>query len=236
MRSRPKATRCSCGAQHGCVSRAQWIVDVGPGAGSNGGGALQRRSRRPVRNRSIRDPVSWIRGRRRGASSVTPGGWVRLRGVELHNLAGGCGVPAGSLLFGHRCVRLRKVRLVCGPWPSCGRPSSRSGSLSGNGTRGDRRGDRHSSSAGCDADQKPGRTPRSNVATYTGLFDAVRKAFSELPLSRERGYSAGRSPSCRRRTLRNLPRRRLSGNRVALPARTYGHAPNATEPGTTSRP
>lgn len=42
-------------------------------------------------------------------------------------------------------------------------------------------------------DQKPiGRTPRSNIATYSGLFDHVRKIFAETPLSRQRRYSAGR--------------------------------------------
>jgi excinuclease ABC subunit A len=42
-------------------------------------------------------------------------------------------------------------------------------------------------------DQKPiGRTPRSNLATYTGLFDAVRAAFAGTDLARERGYGAGR--------------------------------------------
>ena len=42
-------------------------------------------------------------------------------------------------------------------------------------------------------DQKPiGRTPRSNLATYTGLFDGVRRLFAAQPLSRERGYTAGR--------------------------------------------
>ncbi len=42
-------------------------------------------------------------------------------------------------------------------------------------------------------DQKPiGRTPRSNLATYTGLFDQVRKLFAETPLSRKRKYDAGR--------------------------------------------
>ncbi|MET0353702.1 MAG: ABC transporter, partial [Plantibacter flavus] len=42
-------------------------------------------------------------------------------------------------------------------------------------------------------DQKPiGRTPRSNLATYTGLFDAVRAAFAATDLARERGYTAGR--------------------------------------------
>lgn len=42
-------------------------------------------------------------------------------------------------------------------------------------------------------DQKPiGRTPRSNLATYTGMFDAVRAAFARTDLARERGYTAGR--------------------------------------------
>jgi excinuclease ABC subunit A len=42
-------------------------------------------------------------------------------------------------------------------------------------------------------DQKPiGRTPRSNLATYTGLFDAVRKEFAATDQARERGFGAGR--------------------------------------------
>jgi len=42
-------------------------------------------------------------------------------------------------------------------------------------------------------DQKPiGRTPRSNLATYTGLFDAVRKLYAATPAARKRHYDAGR--------------------------------------------
>jgi len=42
-------------------------------------------------------------------------------------------------------------------------------------------------------DQSPlGKSPRSNPATYTGAFDLVRNLFSQLPLSRQRGYKTGR--------------------------------------------
>ena len=70
-------------------------------------------------------------------------------------------------------------------------------------------------------DQSPiGRTPRSNPATYTGVFTAIRDLFAMLPESRERGYKPGRFCfNVQRRTLRGLPGRGPEAHRDELSAR-----------------
>ncbi|GGU81314.1 excinuclease ABC subunit A [Streptomyces cavourensis] len=179
------------------VRRADWLVDVGPLAGEHGGRVLhsgppeglaevpESATRRFLFDR---DPAP-VREPR------TPTGWIRLTGVERHNVRGvDAAFPLGVFTA---------VTGVSGSGKSTLVGQVLAGVLA------DRQAGEEATGAaeqfcasvtGLEAvdrlvqvDQKPiGRTPRSNLATYTGLFDTVRKLFAQTGTARERGYTAGR--------------------------------------------
>lgn len=179
------------------VRRADWLVDVGPLAGEHGGrvlhsgppeglaGVPESATRRFLFDR---DPAPLREPR-------TPTGWIRLTGVERHNVSGvDAAFPLGVFTA---------VTGVSGSGKSTLVGQVLAGVLA------DRQAGEEATGAGerfCTAvtgletvdrlvqvDQKPiGRTPRSNLATYTGLFDTVRKLFAQTGTARERGYTAGR--------------------------------------------
>ncbi|MFF7356641.1 ATP-binding cassette domain-containing protein [Streptomyces filipinensis] len=155
------------------VRGADWLVDVGPGAGEHGGRVLY--SGPPAELASVEESATAV-----FLFDESPGparevrvarGWLKVGPVTRHNLRAvtaefpigaftaitGVSGSGKSTLVGELTEELQGVdRLVR-------------------------------------VDQKPiGRTPRSNLATYTGLFDVVRKVFAETEEARSRGYGVGR--------------------------------------------
>ncbi|WP_328302161.1 excinuclease ABC subunit UvrA [Streptomyces sp. NBC_00435] len=167
------------------VRHADWLVDVGPLAGEHGGRVLH--SGPPAglaavaESATARHLFGTLRADERTERPVRKAaGSVRLSGVDRHNLRDlsaefplgvftavtGVSGSGKSTLVGQVLAREVHERLTEAHFPV-------------------RR--------LVEVDQKPiGRTPRSNLATYTGLFDVVRRLFTAAPESRARGWKAGR--------------------------------------------
>jgi excinuclease ABC subunit A len=191
------------------VRRADWIVDVGPGAGELGGEVLYSG---PVAGladveSSVTRRYLFHRNTLERNGSRTPLGTLSLRGITFHNLHDvDVDIPLGSFVAVTGVSGSGKSTLVC---KVLGDVMARE---LGRAEPADEKADDSEmldidadASVGITAegaqlidrlvtvDQRPiGRTPRSNLATYTGLFDAVRKAFADTDEARRRGWSAGR--------------------------------------------
>jgi excinuclease ABC subunit A len=187
------------------VRHADWIVDVGPGAGEQGGEILYSGPLSGLGEveRSRTRCYLFAQGEKPRRPPRTPQGWLKVRGVTRNNLADlNVDIPLGVFT---------SVTGVSGS----GKSSLISQFLVE--TIGDYLGQRDEpgDDDGLDAavetlggeitqgldkirrlvvvDQKPiGRTPRSNLATYTGLLDHVRKLFAATKQARARRYDAGR--------------------------------------------
>ena len=190
------------------IRAADWIVDIGPDAGEQGGRVLYSGPPDGLRDCATSHTRRYLFDAREDAPR-TPRearGWLRMEGIERNNVRGldvafplgvmstvtGVSGAGKSSLVGQALVELvaqglgvphvaedegDELPVEDAPPPTGGRIA-----------------------AGLDAitrlvqvDQKPiGRTPRSNLATYTGLFDHVRKLFAATPEARERKYNVGR--------------------------------------------
>ena len=179
------------------IKAADYIVDIGPGAGEHGGeivyagdyaglldtersmtGAYLSGRRHipvPVERRPI-DPEKQIvvtGGRENNLKNVTVA-FPRACLVAVSGVSGsGKSTLVNSILYNSLANQLNRARIVPG---------------------------RHTSVTGLEdldkvvhVDQSPiGRTPRSNPATYTGVWDKVRKLFADVPEAKVRGYGPGR--------------------------------------------
>ena len=190
------------------IRRADWIVDVGPAAGEQGGeilysgppAGLDRVLASQTRLHlfgHVRAPIRTPR---------TPRGWLRLAGVTRNNLEGldvafplgvftsvtGVSGSGKSSLVSQALVELVAAHLghVLAGDEEEGEGLESTPQVP---TGGKITGGMETIKRLMRVDQKPiGRTPRSNLATYTGLFDHVRKLFAATKAARARHYDAGR--------------------------------------------
>jgi excinuclease ABC subunit A len=173
---------------------ADVVVDIGPGAGAEGGEILTAGTLADVIANPVSETGAYLSGRkfipipprRREAR-----GWLEVRNAKANNLRGidvrfpigvfaavtGVSGSGKSTLVNEVLVRALNQHLHRQP------PGGTYGSVKG--------------AAQLDKmvviDQSPiGRTPRSNPATYTGTFDIIRELFSLVPEARMRGYTPGR--------------------------------------------
>ena len=179
---------------------ADWLVDVGPRAGEGGGQVLY--SGPPAGLADV--PESLTReflhpdpADRVTRTPRTPSGWLRLRGVRRHNLDDlDVDLPLGVLTAVTGVSGSGKSTLVSQVLPEV--VARRRGLATDEDEEGAATDVREVLGAETvdrlvRVDQKPiGRTPRSTLATYTGLFDAVRQAFAATDAARTRGWGAGR--------------------------------------------
>lgn len=177
------------------IRAADWLIDIGPGAGVAGGEVLAAGVPAEMDSPTGR----WLRGERSPSEeSRNPGGDLEdmgelvVRGAREHNLQNlDVAIPLG--------------RLVCLSGPSGSGKSTLADDIlrralarhfngSGEAPGAHDRIDGLERIEKCVvADQSPiGRSPRSNPATFTGVFDLVRDLFTRLNLSKQRGYGPGR--------------------------------------------
>ncbi len=179
------------------IRTADWVVDIGPGAGEHGGNIVHSGSVKGLLANKQSPTGAYLSGRKQIATPAirrpqTAGRELVVQGAREHNLrnvtvpfplgqfiavtgvsGSGKSTLVNDILSTVLANQLNRARLVPG---------------------------RHTRITGLEhvdklvgVDQSPiGRTPRSNPATYTGVFDAVRKLFAETQEAKVRGYGPGR--------------------------------------------
>ncbi len=177
------------------IRAADYVVDIGPGAGVNGGQVIY--AGKVDRLLDCTDSVTgdYLSGRKKiplPEKRRKPTGWLRIKGAAENNLKNiDVSVPLGIFTC---------VTGVSGSGKSSLINEILFKTLSNklNGSR--ERPGRHKTVEGIqqldkviDIDQSPiGRTPRSNPATYTGLFTDIRDLFTQTPEAKAKGYGPGR--------------------------------------------
>jgi excinuclease ABC subunit A len=179
----------------GTMMAADHLVDLGPGAGEHGGYVISAGTPKQVAKDSASLTGQYLSGKRKievPAQRRKPTGALRVRGAREHNLKDvDVAVPLGVF-----CC----VTGVSGSGKSTLVNETLHHSVANRLHQAKLRPGAHDGVDGLsqidkiiNIDQSPiGRTPRSNPATYTGVFDHIRQLFTQTQESRARGYKPGR--------------------------------------------
>jgi excinuclease ABC subunit A len=189
------------------IRHADWIVDLGPAAGERGGLVLY--SGRPEGLKGVEASQTrrylFGNGERLIRAPRSPKGDLLLNGVTRNNLhdldvafpiglfttVTGVSGSGKSSLVSQALVELVSAKLGLAVSPEEGENVLQRAPVTPSG--GEIAGGMERIKRLVVVDQKPiGRTPRSNLATYTGLFDAVRKIFASTKVARAKRFDAGR--------------------------------------------
>ncbi|MCW2851607.1 MAG: Excinuclease subunit, partial [Nocardioides sp.] len=176
---------------------ADWVVDIGPGAGEHGGQVVHSGSVQGLLDHPDSMTGQYLSGRREipvpeVRRPRTKGRELKVHGAREHNLRNvDVAFPLGMFVAVTGVSGSGKSTLVNDIlYTSLAKQIYRSRTVPG----------RHQKITGLEhvdkvihVDQSPiGRTPRSNPATYTGVFDHIRKLFASTPEAKMRGYLQGR--------------------------------------------
>ena len=177
------------------LRQADWLVDIGPGAGKAGGRIVSNGSLKDLLKAKDSITGSYLSGKSSievPEERIHPNGHsIQIRGARLNNLRNiDLDIPLGCMVAVTGVSGSGKSSLVTGTLaPALQRDLNGAETSPGpfHNITGHEELDKT-----IVIDQSPiGRTPRSNPATYTGVFTPIRQLFSETSLSRERGYAPG---------------------------------------------